>query len=361
MAADSFTATNNPLAPPWAAVANFGAVESTGGEARKAGVGACAMVYSTSNELYSEVAMSDREGGGGADDNGAALLDPATGNGYIAVITGAVFLIRVAAGAYDTDSNTAGTAVNGDRLAIFVDGDDVVVEQNGVEILRRVGDTAYRAGLQPALYTNNANGALDDWTDGIPEVPDVVGETQAAGTTELEAAGFVVSVSTDYSDSVAVGLIISQDPAGGTFAASGSTVEIVVSLGPEPVVSAERPAGKPKKRKRLYVEIDGQSFDVDSYAEAKALLDRAKVTAQAVADDATDHAAKRTRRKKRAVVISKPVISTPFEELKPLVNEYREDIEAIYRQIAIDAETRELLRRKLAEQDDEEAIFVLLH
>ena len=83
------------------------------------------------------------------------------------------------------------------------------------------------------------------WTDVPPvEVPDVVGETQAAGTLELETALFVVSVSTAYSPSVAVGLIISQDPVGGSFATSGSTVEIVVSLGPAPVTATtEQPTG----------------------------------------------------------------------------------------------------------------------
>jgi hypothetical protein len=75
----------------------------------------------------------------------------------------------------------------------------------------------------------------------LVEVPDVVGETQAAGTTTLETALFVVSVTTDYSSSVAAGLIISQSPVGGSFAAQGSTVGIVVSLGPEP--SDEQPSG----------------------------------------------------------------------------------------------------------------------
>jgi hypothetical protein len=72
----------------------------------------------------------------------------------------------------------------------------------------------------------------------LVEVPDVVGETQAAGTTTLEGEGFVVSVSTAFSASVAAGLIISQDPEGGELAASGSTVAIVVSLGLD-----EQPSG----------------------------------------------------------------------------------------------------------------------
>jgi len=64
------------------------------------------------------------------------------------------------------------------------------------------------------------------------EVPDVVGETEAAGTIELETALFVVSVVTAYSPSIAAGLIISQSPTGGSFADEGSTVTITVSLGP---------------------------------------------------------------------------------------------------------------------------------
>jgi hypothetical protein len=88
-----------------------------------------------------------------------------------------------------------------------------------------------------ALQLNNL---LEEGAD-VVEVPDVTGETQAAGTTELETALFVVAVETAYSDSVAVGLIISQDPTGGSFAAEGSTVTITVSLGPEPV--SDQPTG----------------------------------------------------------------------------------------------------------------------
>lgn len=62
-------------------------------------------------------------------------------------------------------------------------------------------------------------------------VPDVVGQTQASATTELEGDGFVVAVSTAYSSSVAAGLVISQSPTAGSSASSGSTVTITVSLG----------------------------------------------------------------------------------------------------------------------------------
>ncbi len=72
-------------------------------------------------------------------------------------------------------------------------------------------------------------------TAAVPvQVPNVVGETQAAGTTDLTNAGFLTAVVTAYSSSVAAGTIISQDPIGGTFALPGSTVTITVSLGAEP-------------------------------------------------------------------------------------------------------------------------------
>jgi beta-lactam-binding protein with PASTA domain len=62
-------------------------------------------------------------------------------------------------------------------------------------------------------------------------VPNVVGQTQASGTTELEDDGFVVMVATAYSSVVASGSIISQSPAAGTEQASGSTITITVSMG----------------------------------------------------------------------------------------------------------------------------------
>lgn len=66
-------------------------------------------------------------------------------------------------------------------------------------------------------------------------VPDVVGETQAQATIDLEAVLFVVAVETAYSSSVAAGVVISQSPAGGVDAVEGSTVTITVSLGDQPV------------------------------------------------------------------------------------------------------------------------------
>ncbi len=127
----------------------------------------------------------------------------------------------------------------------------------------------------------------DSWgVLGTPvEVPDVVGETQAAGTLELETALFVVAVNTAYSGSVAVGDIISQSPVGGAFASEGSTVTITVSLGPDPTPATvgghywPSPADQKRKRKDYRPELDErrkrEQQELHEAVERAALIEKA--------------------------------------------------------------------------------------
>lgn len=105
-------------------------------------------------------------------------------------------------------------------------------------------------------------------------VPDVVGQTQAAGTATLEGDGFVVSVATAYSNVVAAGLIISQVPAGGGSAVSGSTVTITVSLGDAPSTEsnaggwgfwnqAEQHRMERERRRKRELEIEEETRDIE--------------------------------------------------------------------------------------------------
>ena len=63
-------------------------------------------------------------------------------------------------------------------------------------------------------------------------VPDVVGLAAERATERLEDAGFVVSADSEYSRKVDEGKVISQRPRSGNELQPGSTVSIVVSLGP---------------------------------------------------------------------------------------------------------------------------------
>ena len=61
-------------------------------------------------------------------------------------------------------------------------------------------------------------------------VPDVTGQTQANAASMITAADLTVgTISHDYSDTVPAGSVISQNPTGGTSAACGSAVDLVIS------------------------------------------------------------------------------------------------------------------------------------
>jgi hypothetical protein len=66
-------------------------------------------------------------------------------------------------------------------------------------------------------------------------VPNVVGQTQAAATTAITSAGLVVgTVALESSSTVSPSDVIRESPAAGTNVASGSTVNLVVSIGSMP-------------------------------------------------------------------------------------------------------------------------------
>jgi len=67
-------------------------------------------------------------------------------------------------------------------------------------------------------------------------VPNAEGLTQAAATTAITGAKLTVGIVTQQnSDTVATGKVISQDPASGSSLAQGSPVNLVISLGPQMV------------------------------------------------------------------------------------------------------------------------------
>jgi beta-lactam-binding protein with PASTA domain/tRNA A-37 threonylcarbamoyl transferase component Bud32 len=70
-------------------------------------------------------------------------------------------------------------------------------------------------------------------------VPDVTGKSSGDAAAAVKEAGFRVDTVRRFSDTVTSGLVISQDPAGGTQAEKNSVVQLVVSKGPEQVTLPE--------------------------------------------------------------------------------------------------------------------------
>lgn len=193
-------------------------------------------------------------------------------------------------------------------------------------------------------------------------VPDVVGETQSQATTDITGAGFTVSVTTDYSSSVAAGLVISQVPTGGSTAILGTAVAIVVSLGLAPKSGAgsrTRP-----KRRRYTIRIDGQLFNADSDEEAQQILNQAQALAEVAARKKADAIVERALPKAvslgkvKPIEMKAPTITVP-EELQALAERVNEAIARTYADESMAAEMRLLLALRAAEEEDEE--FLLLH
>ncbi|WP_348262908.1 choice-of-anchor D domain-containing protein [Telmatobacter sp. DSM 110680] len=92
-------------------------------------------------------------------------------------------------------------------------------------------------GNPPVAQTINLSGT-GQTTQGVSMVvvPDVVGQTQTAAATPISGAGLVLgTVTTQSSDTVPSGSVISETPAAGTQVSVGSAVNLLVSTGqPQP-------------------------------------------------------------------------------------------------------------------------------
>lgn len=188
-------------------------------------------------------------------------------------------------------------------------------------------------------------------------VPNVVGETQAAATTDITNAGLVLgTVTTQYSSSVAAGLVISQSPVGGTLVALGSSVSIVVSLGPQPVL-AESPAGRKRRARNIYrVKVDGESFEFGSLAAALQFLDKAKRAAEQIAAQAVRQSLEKQRETKAEVIPPKfelPKFEYSSRDLRGAVTETKREIAEIYERAMRDAEIALMVELAQRKQDEE--------
>lgn len=167
-------------------------------------------------------------------------------------------------------------------------------------------------------------------------------------------AGSITFNGQDVTLANATNLTLDVDPGSITF--GGQIVQLDLT-GLRSVVAA----GSTKHRKRRqYVEIDGQQFEVSGIEEARALLQRARAIAERQAEERAAKAEKVLAKRESIprVKIKKPDIRVPEPmraELVPLID----DIKRLYARAAELAELRLLMLK--AEQDDEEdELFLLL-
>ncbi|MHC4498103.1 MAG: PASTA domain-containing protein, partial [Planctomycetota bacterium] len=124
-----------------------------------------------------------------------------------------------------------------DRTGYIVEISDAGIYLQNGQLMTGGWQEYVGTGAEQNEFTGKALWALAIATGEPTVVPDVTDQNEADANSHIAAAGLVVDlVSYDYSDTVPVGIVISQNPLGGTTVPDRSTVDIVVSVGPAVVV-----------------------------------------------------------------------------------------------------------------------------
>jgi hypothetical protein len=131
-------------------------------------------------------------------------------------------------------------------------------------------------------------------------------------------------------------------------------------VGSEP--RGNRDAGRPKRRKKHQVEIDGQVYEADSEAEALFMLEKVKERAEEAAKLALERANKALKKPTRKILqdarkaLKPPVVES--EELPSEAEQILKEIDDLYKDTLMKVEIAALLRKQ--EEDEEEAILLML-
>lgn len=178
-----------------------------------------------------------------------ALADDLSINGYTLVTSKRVSLYEYDY-TYKASLSNTGRAVTDVKAQVVSSSPYIKTVENELDF----GDVASGAtveSIDTAVFRHDRRGPFDTtkltWTINatpvLVVVPDVTGRTEETAQAMLQTSGLAVgNETTSYTDNIAAGLVVSQNPAAGSSVAPGATVELVVSLGPE-LVSVPDVAG----------------------------------------------------------------------------------------------------------------------
>jgi len=105
-------------------------------------------------------------------------------------------------------------------------------------------------------------------------VPNVVGQKDADAQNAIKSAGLSVGTATyEYSNSVAQGIVISQSVDGGKKVSAGTTVDLVISNGPEPAAKVNVPpvTGTSESNARQLIQNAGLSVGTVTYQHSSSV------------------------------------------------------------------------------------------
>jgi len=165
--------------------------------------------YATASSLWEESSLANQEAG----ESGT----------YAAFTVAQVDVVPNVVGLMQTDAEAAIEAAGFTVGDVSDQVDDV---KPAGEVISQDPEAGTEVGLGSDVHLVVSAGP------GI-EVPNVVGQSESAAQTAIEAVGLnVVNLPEQYDEIMLAGFVISQDPAAGTKVALGSDVDLVVSAGP---------------------------------------------------------------------------------------------------------------------------------
>lgn len=137
-----------------------------------------------------------------------------------------------------------------------------------------------------------------------------------------------------------------------------------VSNGEVVEVKRQTGAGRPRRRQRVVIAIDGEDFVVESEEEAGALLDQAKEAAQEKAEQAIKRAAAARKREPRKVLAdARKALEVPTitaEGMSDYAAETVAAIEELYRSAMRTIEVAAMFSRRDRDEEDDEEVLLLL-
>ena len=114
------------------------------------------------------------------------------------------------------------------------------------------------------------------------KVPDIVNHEREEAISMVQDAGFTYSLEQAPSDSITKGYVISTDPVAGAAADEGSEIKIIISTGPEAVMT-KVPQLKGLSKDAAIAKIESSNLSIGSISTAESDLDAGTVIDQNIA------------------------------------------------------------------------------
>lgn len=177
-----------------------------------------------------------------------------------------------------------------------------MTEENALSVLEQLGlkgnktgesqSSEYKAGTIMSQETEAGtkvdqgtviNYVVSSGTDA-PSVPSVTGKSQSEAEALIKALGLNTEIQQDYSDTVAIGKVISVNPSEGTKVDAGSTITLVVSLGEEnKQVEVPNVIGQDEATAKKSLNDQGLQVNVETTTDASGNVAEGCVANQSVA------------------------------------------------------------------------------